>query len=165
MSDALSMAALKLIIDNIKTAHDEPDNMEARANMSLASMMAGVAFSQTKTTGIHALSFPLTTDFGASHGVACAITLPAFIKLSYEGASDKLDKLMVVLGYKDIDEFSQSITDLMNYMKVPTRLSQLGVKESDLDNITTIGMKPALINLTPAKMTYDKVYNLLKSIL
>ncbi len=165
ISDALAVSAMELILNNIKKAYDHPKDIEARQNMSLASMMAGVAFSQTKTTGIHALSFPLTTDFGQSHGVACAITLPAFIKLSYEGAKDKLDVLIKRFNYKDINDFSNSIESLMNDMGVPTRLSQIGVKESDLDRITDIGMMAPLIDFTPANMTKEVVHHLLKSIL
>lgn len=163
--DMLAMGALKLILANIKKAYDCPTDVEARGNMILASLIAGIAFSQTRTTGIHALSFPLTTEFGASHGTACSITLPAFIKISSEGRPEKMAELAHYLGYADVQALAEGVEALMVSMKMPVRLHELGVKESDLEHITKVGLGAAIIQLTPAVMNEETVYALLKSIL
>lgn len=163
--DMLAMGAMKLILENIRTAYNQPSNKEARAAMIKASLIAGIAFSQTRTTGIHALSFPLTTEFGANHGTACSITLPAFIKISGEQAKNKMQELINFLGFKSIYEFSYEIEELMKSMNMPVRLNQIGIKETDLEHITEIGLGAAIIQLTPAVMNKETVYALLKSIL
>jgi alcohol dehydrogenase len=165
MCDALAVEAMKLILNNIKAAYDEPDNKEARAAMIKASLLAGVAFSQTRTTGIHALSFPLTTEFGANHGTACSITLPAFIKVSKEEAEDKMMSLAHYLGYGSIEKLADAIEELMQSMKMPVRLHEIGVKESDISHITEVGLGAAIIQLTPATMNKETVSKLLLSIL
>ncbi|MFT4145414.1 MAG: iron-containing alcohol dehydrogenase family protein [Mobilitalea sp.] len=163
--DMLAMGALKAILENIKTAYEEPGNQEARGAMQVASLIAGMAFSQTRTTGIHAISFPLTTEFGASHGTACSITLPAFIRISEQGEPEKMRYLAAFLGYRSVAELADAVEALMVSMKMPVRLSEIGVKETDLEHITEVGLKAAIIQLTPAQMNKDTVYNLLKSIL
>ena len=165
MCDFLAMGALKMILDNIKTAYDEPQNVKARGAMVTASLIAGVAFSQTRTTGIHALSFPLTAEFGASHGIACSITLPAFIRISGEKEKEKMEKLASYLGYASIEAFADGVEALMRSMNMPVRLGDIGVKESDLQHITEVGLNAAIIQLTPAVMNETTVYALLKSIL
>jgi alcohol dehydrogenase len=165
ISDALSVSVIKTILENIEKACKEPTNSEARKNMAFASVTAGISFSQTKTTGIHAVSFPLTTDFGASHGLACSITLPAFIKLSYNGCKDKMDALFAMLGYADLDTFVSRVEEIMKAIELPTRLSALNVKESDLKRIVEISMKAPLIHFTPVKVDEEILYGLLKSIL
>ena len=65
--------------------------------MIISSLIAGISFSQTRTTGIHALT-SLTAEFGASHGTACSITLPAFIRISQEQAAEKM---AAMAGYLD----------------------------------------------------------------
>ena len=165
MSDFLAMGAMKLILENLKTAYNEPSNLEARTAMSKASLIAGVAFSQTRTTGIHAISFPLTAQFGASHGVACAITLPAFIRISKEKAEKKMRQLINFLGFESLDSFADGIETLMKDIGLPTRLQEIGVKESDLEQITEVGLSAAIIQLTPAVMNSETVYRLLQSIL
>jgi alcohol dehydrogenase len=163
--DMLVMGAMKLILENIKTAYDEPSNVEARAAMIKASLIAGIAFSQTRTTGIHAISFPLTTEFGANHGTACSITLPAFIKISSQQAESKMQALINYLGFESIDKFADGIEELMRSMNMPVRLNQIGVKEEDLMHITEVGLGAAIIQLTPAVMNEETVYAMLKSIL
>ncbi len=163
--DMLAMGALKSILENIKKAYDEPSNQEARGAMLLSSLTAGIAFSQTRTTGIHAISFPLTTEFGASHGTACSITLPAFIRIASQGAKEKMAYLASYLGYNSGEELADAVEKLMVSMNMPVRLNQIGVKESDLEHITEVGLEAAIIQLTPAKMNKETVYELLKSIL
>ncbi len=165
MCDMLAMGAMKKILENIKTAYEEPDNKTARAAMISASLIAGVAFSQTRTTGIHALSFPLTAEFGASHGTACAVTLPAFIKISTRQAGGKMLALIHYLGYETIEEFANAVEQLMQSMRMPVRLHEIGVKETDLEHIAEAGLGAAIIQLTPAIMNKETVYGLLKSIL
>ncbi len=163
--DMIAMGAMKIVLENIKTAYDEPSNPTARGNMIVASLIAGIAFSQTRTTGIHALSFPLTTEFGASHGTACSITLPKFIRISKEGALEKMKTLSNYLGFESIDSFADAVENLMVSMEMPVRLHEIGVKEEDLPHITTVGLNAAIIQLTPAVMNEETVYALLKTIL
>ena len=165
ISDALSVSVMKTILENIEIACKEPTNAAARKNMAFASVTAGISFSQTKTTGIHVVSYPLTTDFGASHGLACSITLPAFIKLVYNGYQDKMDELFAILGYDCLDAFVSRIEEIMEAIKLPTRLSALNIKESDLKRIAEVSMKVPAIHFTPVKVDEGILYHLLKSIL
>jgi alcohol dehydrogenase len=163
--DMLAMGAMKDILKNIKNAYEKPDRKDARGAMLVSSLIAGIAFSQTRTTGIHALSFPLTAEFGASHGIACSVTLPAFIRASAQGAKEKMLYLVTYLGYDSIEAFADEVEALMVSMKMPVRLSELGVKEEDLEHITEVGLGAAIIQLTPAVMNKETVHELLVSIL
>ena len=165
ISDGLSISILKIILDHIETAVKDPGNVEARRNMALASVTAGISFSQTKTTGIHAVSFPLTVDFGASHGLACSITLPAFIRLVYEGSKSKMDHLLSALGFDSLEAFAARVEALMIAIGLPIRLGAIHVKESDLDHIVNVSMKAPMIHFTPVKMDETVLRNLLQSIL
>lgn len=163
--DTLAVEAMRLVLANIKAAYDNGADETARERMQLASLLAGVAFSQTRTTGIHAVSFPLTTEYGANHGTACAITLPAFIRVSVQGARGKMERLCAALGYAGVPEFAAAVEALMVSMGMPVRLSQLGVKEDALEHIAQVGLGAAIIQLTPAVMNQETLTALLRSIL
>lgn len=165
MCDMLSLGALKLILDNIHRAWAVPDDREARGAMIAASLTAGVSFSQTRTTGIHAVSFPLTTEFGASHGTACSITLPAFIRASRQQAEEKMQRLSAYLGFADTDALADGVEALMRSMNMPVRLHELGVTEADIPHIAAVGLTAGIIQLTPAEMNQNTVEALLRSIL
>lgn len=165
LCDMLAMGAMKLILANVKQAYDHPDDLEARAAMSKASLIAGVAFSQTRTTGIHATSFPLTAEFGASHGTACSITLPAYMRISSEQAGEKMLVLANYLGYPTVEAFADAVEALMGSMKMPLRLHELGITEADIPHITQVALTAQIIQLTPATMNTETVDRLLRSIL
>ncbi len=165
LCDMLAMGAMKLILKNVKKAYDNPQDMEARSAMSKASLIAGVAFSQTRTTGIHATSFPLTAEFGASHGIACSITLPAFMRISGELEQEKMQELASYLGYSCLEDFADGVEQLMGSMKMPLRLHELGVKEEDIPHIAEVALSAQIIQLTPAVMNMETVERLLRSIL
>ncbi len=155
-----------MILQNIKKAYDDPHDLGAREAMIISSLIAGISFSdKPRTTGIDALSFPLTAEFGASHGTACSITLPAFIRISQEQAAEKMAAMAGYLGFGTVEELAQAVEDLMVSMNMPVRLNQLGIQEKDLQHITEVDQTPAIVHLTPAEMNTQTVYTLLKSIL
>lgn len=171
MCDFLAMGAMKLILENILTAYNEPNNAKARSAMIVASLTAGVAFSQTRTTAIHAISFPLTVDHKASHGMACAVTLPLFIRLCEEQAGDKMRDLAKFLGYDSVPALADAVESLMTQMKQPVRLSQLPVPvvEDDLPKIAHYAVCDAAgqMHLTPVNNIMDEaaVVTMLRGIL
>lgn len=76
----LAMEACSLIKENLRLAVG--GDPKARVNMSLASLIAGMAFGNSGTTLGHALSFPLSNE-GIPHGEAVAVMLP--YALEYNG--------------------------------------------------------------------------------
>ena len=165
LSDMLGMKAMKLVMDNLRTACTSPDDIEARGSMSLASVLAGVAFGQTRTTGPHAIGYPLTTDYGLSHGEACALTLPAFIKRSHQKREAKMKELATFLGFLGIQELAEGVESLMRDVGLRLRLSDAGVTQQDLDKLADIGLSVPTIFLSPAEMNKDTVMELLQSVL
>jgi phosphonate metabolism-associated iron-containing alcohol dehydrogenase len=76
VTDALAVSAAQRIIVTLPALLDAPDSIAHRQSMSEAALMAGLAFSQTRTALAHALSYPLTIEQGVPHGLACAVWLP-----------------------------------------------------------------------------------------
>lgn len=79
---ALAVRAARLVIASLPSALKMPDNLAARADLSQASLMAGLAMSQTQTALAHALSYDLTLREGVPHGEACAVWLPMVWELA-----------------------------------------------------------------------------------
>ena len=79
VSRALAFQALALSKEALPTAIGNPNNLEARQKLQIASTLAGMAISQTKTAIAHAISYPLTSIYGVPHGLACSFSLSAII--------------------------------------------------------------------------------------
>jgi alcohol dehydrogenase len=93
ISDALALSAARRIVAALPLVLDEPRRPAARAELALAALQAGLAFSQTRTALAHALSYALTLEQGLPHGLACAVWLPTAWRLA-SGRSARVDALL-----------------------------------------------------------------------
>lgn len=82
ISRAFAFRALDLSNSALPIILGDPTNTQARADLQLSSVLAGMAISQTRTAIAHAISYPLTSTYGVPHGLACSFTLPALLKLN-----------------------------------------------------------------------------------
>jgi len=76
VSDALALEAARTVLETLPALLKQQDNLDARTAMARASLLAGLAMSQTQTALAHALSYDLTLQENMPHGEACAVWLP-----------------------------------------------------------------------------------------
>ncbi len=147
-SNEYAAEAVQLALEHLVNATQRPTT-EARKAMSRASHLAGKAINLTKTTASHALSYPLTSNFGIPHGIAVAVTLApmlAFNAAVTDGDSNdprgadhvrrRIDKIVKLLNAENVDAASASIKKLLVHLDVPTSLAEAGV--TTLDELTSI---------------------------
>src|SRR6056297_1100665 len=164
MSKLLSMESMKLIIENLEAAVNDPKDYLARENLLFASLLAGISFAQTRTTLLHALSFPLTNNYGLEHGFACALALPELILANYDFLKVPMEALIQYLGFHSIQEFSQRIITIMEQVNAPTTLSELGIKQNELPQIAEITLNAPISKLNPKKYTKDELIKMFNKI-
>ncbi|GEA59134.1 phosphonoacetaldehyde reductase [Vibrio comitans] len=80
VSAMFAVNASKAIIEILPQLVQEPTNLALRTKMQEAALMAGLAFSNTKTSIAHNMSYAVTLEKGIAHGIACSFTLPAIIR-------------------------------------------------------------------------------------
>ncbi|AZV41766.1 alcohol dehydrogenase [Peribacillus asahii] len=159
LTDLAAERAASLVFEHLLTAYHEPDNLEARAKMSEASVTAGMAFNLTQTAAAHACSYPLTQDFDIPHGEACAFTLPSFWKLNSQSGpeAERLHAFSQRLGFKDAEELADRIDEMKKEMGLRTTLEEVGVKtEDDLDHLVANSFAPNMMN-NPVMITKESL--------
>ena len=102
VTEILAQHALLIGTGALPKLMDEPLNKTARDKMAQASLLAGLAISQTRTSICHSISYPITARFGVRHGIACAFTMPSIMKLSMSVDDDRWlrlkEKLQITKG-------------------------------------------------------------------
>jgi len=76
ISDGLALHAIRLIAQNLQAAVLEADNANAREQMLIASLMAGMAFGNADIASVHCISESIGGLYDTPHGVGNAIFLP-----------------------------------------------------------------------------------------
>ncbi|WP_271401998.1 iron-containing alcohol dehydrogenase [Salinicoccus roseus] len=161
VSDALAIRASKLAFENLLAAYTEPSNREARNNLSLASMLAGMAFSQTGTSGSHATSYYLTSHYGVPHGEACAFTMDAWFVINAE-ANPELQQHARDIGFDDAEALSEAFNALKREMGLAMTFEDLGISREDIPQIAEESMQPANMKNNIAQLSKDEIIGMLE---
>ncbi len=90
LTNTLALSAIEAILNNLKVAYEDGENTDAREKMAIASMQAGIAFSNASVTLIHGMSRPIGALFHVPHGVSNAMLLPGVLEYTKDSAIDKL---------------------------------------------------------------------------
>ena len=127
----LARDSISIIRKYLPLVLNDLDNLEYRKQMLMGSFFAGLAFSNTRTTACHSISYPLTMMFGINHGFAAAIILFEVLKINWDYVKEK-EQFLDVWQAKDLDDIKiwfDNVTE--NQLK----LSNFGVKKEDIPYI------------------------------
>jgi alcohol dehydrogenase class IV len=156
--DARSLQALRMIRDNLERAvqNGEQDE-EARGNMLIAANLA-----ITISLGsVHAMSHPAGAHFGVPHGVANAIHLPHVIEHNAAGGPEIADRYRDIGEIFDVAEpeigpaLAAYLTELIERLGLPTRLSQVGVPEDGIPALVEGALGDGTTLLNPREMSEE----------
>ena len=94
-------------------------NIKYREMLTMGSMYAGLAFSNTKTAISHNISYPITLKHGVPHGIACSFTLPAVLK-SIIGIDKVCDNNFRTLFGEDLEQGPKILKDFFKSIDIST---------------------------------------------
>ncbi len=157
--DLMAIEAVRLILQNLETAYRDPSNVEARTNMSFASLLGGLSFALPKTAACHACSYPLSEDYHMPHGEACAFTLDSFVRIN---ADARLEALARAVGLKDTDELAERISELKKLAGLRSRLSDL--ESLDLEKLAHDCSVHPLMNNNPVRMDEHRLMEMFENL-
>jgi len=166
MSELLSLEAIRLISDNLRTAVHDGTNLEAREAMLLGSLYAGLGLANAGVTAVHSLSYPLGGKYGISHGLANTIMLPRVMAFNLSGAQEKFVDIAEIMG-EIVDDLPlreaaylavEAVEALIEDCGIFTTLEELEIPEADFPELAKAAMTVArpLAN-NPCKMTPEEM--------
>lgn len=157
---ALSYRACQLILDGLPRLVKAPGDLGLREQLCCASALAGLAFSQTRTTACHSISYPLTMQYGVTHGYACALTLAAVLERNRGTYPqwEQLDGLFAGRGGARawLDKTCGEIVSL--------RLSAFGVERADLPGIAARAFTKGRMDNNPRALNEGAVLEILEEV-
>jgi phosphonate metabolism-associated iron-containing alcohol dehydrogenase len=165
ISDIFALNGIDLIFKNLVNAFNFPENLEFREKMSLASLFSGITISIAKTTIVHSVSYPLTVHFNVPHGLACALTLPSFIRYNSKTVKDRIYNIARTIGAETVEECIRKVEELISSLEVPRRLSDVGIQRKDIEVIVREGFRPDRAENNPRKATNEDLRAILKGLL
>ena len=103
ISRNLATQALTLMGASLERAVHHGDDIEARSNMLLGSLLAGQAFANSPVAAVHALAYPIGGHFHVPHGLSNALVLPHVLRFNTKVAPQPYAEL-APLAFPDLGE-------------------------------------------------------------
>ena len=156
----LSLQAIRVVTANLKDALENPQDRALREKLCRGSLLAGLAFSQTRTTACHSISYPLSFLHQVPHGFAAAMTL-AQVAAVNEPATENFDELAAVFApYGGIQQWMDSVCQGV----LELRLHTFGITQQDIPNIVHYAFTAGRMDNNPVDLTQEDVASILGAI-
>jgi alcohol dehydrogenase len=153
LSNVLAQRAITLIFASLERAFlDIQGDGEARENIMLGSLVAGMAFCNSDVGAVHCISESVGALFDTPHGVANAVFLPWVMEFNLPVSAGRYADIARMVGISEQDdiqaaqELIQTIKDLSRKLEIPS-LKQIGVPE---DRFLEIAEKSFQNNSNPS---------------
>ena len=172
ISEVLAYRAIELIGGALRQAVHQPSNLQARYDMLLGSMLAGMAMNPTRLGLSHALAMPLGSwDLKIPHGLANAITLPHVMDFNHVANPPRFAAVTRALGeptngMTDLQAAKRAgeiIRDLNQDIGITTTLRDHGLSETHIDKVVDEAMKSGNVVVNPRRTTRTDLKQVLEA--
>lgn len=164
-SDMFALKAMELTWKWLPQSVREPDDVESRAFMHLASITGFFAINQAGVGAIHALSDPLSARLGLHHGEALALLMPEVVIHNWDANPEKFTQVSILVNGKgDKFETARALRNWLNMIGLKEmRLQQLGVSISDILEMAKEAQNPDM-QTNPKKLSEKEIQQIYESI-
>lgn len=148
-TDVQAVEATQLIMQNLATAVSDGSNVEARAAMTKASNLAGMAFTQAGVGYVHAIAHNFGALYHTPHGLANAIVMPYVLEYSKPNCAGRLAELARACNIGPAagsdeqlaDAFIGEIRAMKQQFDIPEKLEAL--QQKDIPQIAAAALQEA----------------------
>ncbi len=176
LSNVYALTAIELIGNYLKPAVENGKDEEARLALANASLMAGVAFSNSMVGIVHAIGHSCGSVSNVAHSDAMTILLPHCMELNLSLCEEDYSRILLAFsgpeiysetpkeerGKRCIDEVRNYILDLNKISGLPIRLRDVGVKTEDFETIAETAINDGAAIVNPVEVTFDRVMEMLE---
>jgi alcohol dehydrogenase class IV len=166
VTDLFALEAVRRIAASLPLAVQNPEDREARGNMMLGSMYAGLAFSNAILGAVHAMSHSLGGLSDLPHGLCNAILLDHVIASNYRHVGERYVTVARAMGAEISDDSPdeekeravlQAVRDLKKDAGVTTTLSDLGIRKEDLKVLAELASCDPCMHTNPCEMGAEEL--------
>ena len=138
LTDTFAVSAVKRIFKYLPIAYNDGSNEEAREQMALAALEAGVVINNSSVTIVHGMSRPIGALFHVPHGMSNAMLMKECLGFALEGAYDRFADLGRAIGVADAtdedkaaaEKFLSAIEGIVKELETPT-LAEFGIDKEE----------------------------------
>ncbi len=172
LTDMMHLKAIEIIAKNLRQS--VAGDPQAREAMTVGQYIAGMGFSNVGLGIVHSMAHPLSAMYDAPHGVACATILPYVLAYNADATGERYREIAIAMGVKGVENMDQSayrqaaidaVRQLGIDVGIPQKVSELGVKEEDIDFLADSAMADACTPGNPKTPAKEEIVTLYRSMM
>ncbi|OOM13492.1 iron-containing alcohol dehydrogenase [Clostridium saccharobutylicum] len=175
LSDVFALSAVKKIFQYLPIAFENPNNEDARTQMSIAALEGGIAFNNSSVTIVHGMSRPIGALFHVAHGISNAMLLKECLTFVIDGTYSRFADLARAIKICDdsitdevaAKEFVEAVNNLCNQLLIPS-LEEYGIDKKrffdDLDKMADDALESGSPSNTIKNITHGDIVEIYKSL-
>ena len=176
LTDGIAREGLVRAARSLRRAYYDGSDVEARADMCVASLCGGLALANAKLGAVHGFAAPLGGMFPIPHGVACARLLAPVAEANVRALAERRGSGSSYLRYEELtrilvadphaDTFAgvAALHSLVEELKVP-RLSAYGVRSEDVAAVVEQAKRASSMQGNPVELTDAELVGALEAAL
>jgi alcohol dehydrogenase len=164
MADGFCRTVFELVGKSLGKAVADGNDLEARTDMLMASLLAGMAFAQKGLGAVHALSHQLSSRFGVAHGTANAMMLAHVMKFNGDAVGTRYVEAVGLMGLEmeSADQAADAMIQFSKELGLPGRLSEVGITEDELPQMAEQALGDVALFGNPVKCSQEDALELYK---
>lgn len=135
-TEMLSEQAIRLVGKYLPRLAENLNDVEAREQMSFASMIMGINLGNASTALPHRMQYPLGAHTDTSHGAGLAALFPSWVHYEVKYSPEKMRQVVKLLSGMEQTDIEKCISEFIKTLELPCSLRELGVKEEQLVQMT-----------------------------
>jgi alcohol dehydrogenase class IV len=153
LCDGIALEGTRIAAHSLVKAVAEPQNLQARSDMMMASMMGAIAF-QKDLGAVHSCAHALGAVCDLHHGLANALMIDTVLAWNYEAAPEKFNELAHVCRVAGGGPaFVPWLKQLKNRIGLAGRLRDHGVRPDQVPRLVEIAVADICHQTNPRPVT------------
>lgn len=171
LTDIHALKSMQLISRNLRRAVAERSDMEANTNMAMASLTAGLAFSNAILGAAHAMTHQVDGLLDQHHGETNASILPHVMRFNLVACPERFRDIAVAMGedVAGLDVMAaagrsiEAVKRLIEDIGLAKGLSELGLKEEFIPILSENATKDACLVTNPRNATREEIEEIFRN--
>jgi len=159
--DLHALEGIRLLAGSLERAVRDGADLAARSDCALGSLYGGLCLGPVNTAAVHALSYPLGSEFRLAHGLANALLLPHVVRFNLPAAPARYAAIALALGAApgrdDSDTAARGVEKLFALSAacgLPAKLADCGVPADAIPRLAADALKiTRLLKNNPREVT------------
>ncbi|WP_176235191.1 iron-containing alcohol dehydrogenase family protein [Candidatus Hakubella thermalkaliphila] len=173
ITDALAARAIQLLGANLARVYKNGQNLKARKDMLVGSVLAGMALSNAGLGAIHALAHPIGVQLDLPHGLVCGILLPSVMEHNLECAQEKYAQIAGLLGVDIVGSSPweaaqlaiQKVKAVLKEVEIPEDFRGFDRRALNYPEIISYALSSNSLKYNPRKMEAEDLKEILDEVM